>query len=95
MALNNGKQIDLLLSDFSKAFDKVSHQCLLCKLSHYGINGPLFNWIKNYLSNRLQKVILDGTISSCSHVKSGVPQGSVLGPFRVKSLQPLDFTRMM
>jgi len=80
IALNNGKQIDLLLLDFSKAFDKVSHQRLLHKLLHYGINGPLFNWIKDYLSNRLQKVILDGAVSSCSDVKSGVPQGSVLGP---------------
>ena len=53
--------------DFSKAFEKVSHQRLLLKLSHYGINGLLFNWIKDYLSNRQHQ---DGRVSS----------GSVLGP---------------
>ena len=80
MSLNRGIQTDLLLLDFSKAFDKVSHPRLLYKLQHYGINGPLFNWIKDYLSNRQQKVILDGASSSSSQVFSEVPQGSVLGP---------------
>ena len=74
MGLNNGKQIDV---DFT--FDKVSYQRLLLKLSHYGINGLLFNWIKDYLSNRQQQFILDGAVSSSSCVMSGVPQGSVLG----------------
>ena len=50
MGLNNGKQVDLLLLCFSKAFDKVSHQRLLLKLSHYGINGLLFDWITDYLT---------------------------------------------
>jgi len=73
MGLNNGKQVDVLFLDFSKAFDKVSHQCLLLKLLHYGINGLLFNWIKDYLSNRKQQVTLDGAVSSSSCVMSGVP----------------------
>jgi len=63
MALNNSKQIDLLLLDFSKAFDKVSHQQFLFKLSHYGTNEPLYNWIQEYLSNRQQNVILNGATS--------------------------------
>jgi len=56
----------------------VSHHRLLFKLSHYGINGPLFKWIQEYLSDRQQNVILDGAISSSSQVLSGAPQGSVL-----------------
>jgi len=62
MALSNGKQIDLLLLEFSKAFNKVSHQHLLHKLSHYGNNGPLYNWIEDYLSYRQQKVTLDEAV---------------------------------
>ena len=52
----------------------------MLKLSHYGINGLLFNWITDYLSNRQQQVILDGAVSSSSCVMSGVPQGSVPRP---------------
>ena len=50
-SLNAGNQINLLLLDFSKAFDKVSHQRLLYKLSHLGINGPLYNWIHDLSNN--------------------------------------------
>jgi len=46
-------------------YKAVSHQHLLLKLSHYGINGLLFNWIKDYLSNRKQQAILDGSVSMC------------------------------
>ena len=77
MALNNSKQTDLLL--LISSFDKVLHQRLLYKLSHYDKNGPLFNWIKE-LSSRQQKVILDGATSSSLQALSGVPQGSVSGP---------------
>jgi len=56
-SLNSGNQIDLLLLDFSKAFDKVSHPHLLHKLSSYGIRGPLLNWIIDFL-NRQQQVVL-------------------------------------
>ena len=81
-SLNIGHQIDLLLLDFSKAFDKVSHQRLLYKLSHFGIRGPqaLYNWISDFLQNRRQQVLLDNENSCISSVLSGVPQGSVLGP---------------
>ena len=77
---NDGGQLDAALLDFSKAFDKINHRKLCLKLEHYGIRGELLNWIKNYLSNRTQKVIVEGKISDSITVISGVPQGTVLGP---------------
>ena len=79
--LHNRKQTDL---DFSKAFDKVSHQLLSIKLDYYGIRGSTLRWIKSFLSDRTQKVILLSqfryAVSDTVKVTSGVPQGSVLGP---------------
>ena len=72
-----GRQTDLILLDFSKAFDKVSHEKLLYKLHQYGVRGHVLHWIKAFLSNRTQTVVLK---SSQVAVTSGVPQGSVLGP---------------
>jgi len=66
--------------DFSKAFDKVSHQKLAWKLHRYGICGKTNAWISAFLHNRSQKVVIDGESSSTAAVDSGVPQGSVLGP---------------
>ena len=75
------KQISmLLLSDFSKAFDMVDHNILLHKLQHYGIRGNALNWVKSYLSNRMQFVSIDGKNSTTKTLKYGVPQGSILGP---------------
>ena len=65
---------------FSKAFEVVSQQCLLHKLDHYGIRGATLNWIQHFLTNRTQKVVVDGSSSESARVKSGVPQGTVLGP---------------
>jgi len=79
-ALDAGHEVDVLFLDFSKAFDRVSHNCLLHKLLHYGINGSVHNWITNFLSDRSQQVILDNCHSNPCKVSSGVPQGSVLGP---------------
>ena len=79
-SLNDGVQLDASLLDFSKAFDKLNHRKFCLKLEHYGIRGELLNWIKNYLSNRTQKVIVEGKISDSITVISGVPQGTVLGP---------------
>ena len=79
-SLNEGGQLDVVLLDFSKAFDKVNHRKLSLKLEHYGIRGELLNWIKNYLSNRTQKVIVEGKISDSITVILEVPQGTVLGP---------------
>ena len=65
--------------DFSKAFDVVPHQRLLHKLDHYRIRGTTLNWIQNFLTNRTQKVVVDGSSSESACVRSGVPQGTVLG----------------
>ena len=73
-------QTDVVVLDFSKAFDVVPHQRLLHKLDHYGIRGTTLNWIQNFLTNRTQKVVVDGSSSESARVKSGVPQGTVLGP---------------
>ena len=72
--LNNSQQVDTILLDFSKAFDKVNHRNLMIKVDHYGIRGKLLDWMNDFLSERTQQVIINGESSS------GVPQGTVLGP---------------
>ena len=74
------KQTDVIIMDFAKAFDKVPHRRLLYKLDHYGIRGSTHKWISSWLSERSQKVVLDGQASDPVPLLSGVPQGSVLGP---------------
>ena len=73
-------QTDVVVLNFSKAFDVVPHQRLLHKLDHYGIRGTTLNWIQNFLTNRTRNVVVDGSSSESARVKSGVPQGTVLGP---------------
>ena len=72
--------VDVAYLDFRKAFDLVSHKHLLLKLDKYGINGEVGRWIKAFLENRKQKVVIRGYDSDELDVLSGVPQGSVLGP---------------
>ena len=67
--------------DLSKAFDCVDHQTLICKLDHYGVKDTALQLIQSYLSSRIQKVDINGVLSTGSSVKIGVPQGSILGPF--------------
>ena len=72
-------QRDVILLDFSKAFDKVSHQWLLRKLNFYGVRNSIHRWIGNFLGGRTQQVLPDGVKSTPAPVQSDVPQGSVLG----------------
>ena len=78
--IQDRKQCDTIVMDFSKAFDKVSHERLLYKLDRAGIDSLTRQWIKSFLSGRTQKVLIDGEASPAVAVTSGVPQGSVLGP---------------
>ena len=77
---DDGHNVDILIMDFSKAFDTVPHQRLLSKLESYGIYGNLGNWLRHWLTARTQTVMLDSEASSHVNVKSGVPQSTVLGP---------------
>ena len=76
----NGQDTDSIYLDFAKAFDKVDHKILINKLHSYGIRGNLLSWLKNYLDNRSQTVVINGVHSYPANVRSGVPQGTVLGP---------------
>ena len=73
-------EVRAVFLDISKAFDKVWHEGLLFKLKENGITGSLLKLFENYLHNRKQRVVLNGSSSDYSEIESGVPQGSVLGP---------------
>ena len=81
-AQDHQKQVDIILLDFAKAFDTVPHQRLLTlKITIlYGIRNNTYNWIKTWLTDRTQCVLLNGKSSTPVTVTSGVSQGTVLGP---------------
>ena len=81
-----GKQTDLILLDFPKAFDKVNHSKLLWKLHQYGIRGNALSWIRAFLGNRSQTDVFEGEESGSVPVTSGVPPGVSFGTYPVSHL---------
>ena len=79
-SLDKGEETDLIIMDFSKAFDSGPHQRLLVKLRFYGIRCIPSTWLTQWLTCRSQSVVVDGYNSPDVPVLSGVPQGTVLGP---------------
>jgi hypothetical protein len=78
--VDDGFVVDVVLLDFSKAFDVVSHDVLIHKLREVGVGPVLLGWIRSFLAGRSLRVAVGGCCSESREVVSGVPQGSVLGP---------------
>jgi hypothetical protein len=79
-ALNNGNHCIGIFLDLKKAFDVCSHDILLKKLLKYGLDGSHVKWFKSYLSNRIQKVDINGQLSDEKMLNISVLQGTILGP---------------
>lgn len=78
--LDNGYSVFGIYLDLTKAFDTVNHDILIKKMDHYGVRGLAKQWFESYLKGRKQFVSINGSKSDIQNIKTGVPQGSVLGP---------------
>lgn len=78
--LDEGEPIDTIYFDFAKAYDTVAHRRLVRKLEAYGIKGNVQKWIENFLTQRKQRTRVNNEISEWIRVKSGIPQGTCIGP---------------
>ena len=79
-AVEDGNPVDVIYLDFQKAFDSVPHKRLIRKLADYGVTGKILRWIETFLTDRKQRVYVEGSLSNWEDVLSCIPQGSVLGP---------------
>ena len=79
-ALDSGCEVSMVGLEFSAAFNRVNHKALVFRFRQLGVGGPFLSILTEFLSNRLQKVVVDGRFNEYRNVISGIPQRSVLGP---------------